>query len=449
MDTPMKGPKVLLVDDDRSMRDSLNHLLTMAGFQVEAHFRASDAISALSKTQPDVVLTDMKMPGLSGFDLLDAVQNQDRDLPVILISAHGDVPLAVDAMERGAHNFIEKPYHPGRLIAVLKRAAENHRLTRDNRNLRARLTDLSGLDRVLMGTSKALVDLRTEVLDLASRSMPVLLAGETGTGKEVVARALHDLGQRCGGPFVAVNCASLLESDFGKLMFGERNGSDIGYFLRADGGTLFLDEIDALSVEQQGFLLRVLEEGEISPVGASATRDVNVRIVSASCSDLPGAVADGRLRQDLFYRLNAVSLSLPPLRARPDDIVLLFAHFVDLHCETYEVRRPALTAEDTAALLAHSWPGNVRELRHVAERRVLAAGRGLGSVAEAIAHDSNADDVPNTLREAVAAFERQLIGNALIAHDGKMDAVAEALGIGRRTLNEKMVKLNIDREKFV
>lgn len=445
----MKGPKVLLVDDDRSMRDSLNHLLTRAGFQVDAHFRASDAISALAKTKPDVVLTDMKMPGLSGFDLLDAVQNQDHDLPVILISAHGDVPLAVDAMERGAHNFIEKPYHPGRLIAVLKRAAENHRLTRDNRNLRARLTDLSGLDRVLMGTSKALVDLRAEVLDLASRSMPVLLAGETGTGKEVVARALHDLGQRCGGPFIAVNCASLPESEFGKLMFGARNGSDIGYFLRADGGTLFLDEVDALSLGQQGFLLRVLEEGEISPVGASTTRDVNVRIVSASCSDLQRAVADGRLRQDLFYRLNAVSLSLPPLRARPDDIVLLFAHFIDLHCETYEVRRPALTAEDTAALLAHSWPGNVRELRHVAERRVLAAGRGLGSVADAIARDSNTDDVPNTLREAVAAFERQLIGNALIAHDGKMDAVAEALGIGRRTLNEKMVKLNIDREKFV
>lgn len=449
METPLQGYKVLLVDDDRSMRDSLDHLLTRAGFQVDAHFRASDAISALSKTQPDVILTDMKMPGLSGFDVLEAAQKQDRDLPVILISAHGDVPLAVDAMERGAHNFLEKPYHPGRLIAILKRAAENHRLTRDNRNLRARLTDLSGLDRVLMGTTKAMVDLRVEVLDLATRSMPVLLEGETGTGKEVVARALHDLGPRCGGSFVAVNCASLTEAEFGSLMFGERDGADIGYFLRANGGTLFLDEIDALSVEQQGFLLRVLEEGEISPVGASTTQKVDVRITSASSSDLPKSVADRRFRPDLFYRLNAVSLSLPPLRARPDDIVLLFAHFVDLHCETYEVRRPELTAEDTAALLAHSWPGNVRELRHAAERRVLAARRGLGSVAEAIACDADADDVPNTLREAVAAFEKQLIGNALIAHDGKMDAVAEALGIGRRTLNEKMVKLNLDRTKFM
>lgn len=445
----MLAYKVLLVDDDRSMRDSLSHLLTKAGFQVDAHFRASDAISALSKAQPDVVLTDMKMPGMSGFDLLEAAQKQDRDLPVILISAHGDVPLAVDAMERGAHNFLEKPYHPGRLIAVLKRAAENHRLTRDNRNLRARLTDLSGLDRVLLGTTKPMVDLRAEVLELAARQMPVLLVGETGAGKEVVARALHDLGPRCGSSFVAVNCASLMDSEIGRLMFGEQGGADIGYFLRANSGTLFLDEIDALSVEQQGVLLRVLEAGEISPVGSSATREVDVRIVSASNSDLQQAVANGSLRQDLYYRLNTVSLSLPPLRARPDDIVLLFTHFVDLHCETYEVRRPELTAEDTAALLAHSWPGNVRELRHVAERRVLAARRGLGSVAQAIACDGDADDVPNTLREAVAAFERQLIRKALVAHDGKMDAVAEALGIGRRTLNEKMVKLNLDRADFM
>ncbi|MCR9139221.1 MAG: sigma-54 dependent transcriptional regulator [Alphaproteobacteria bacterium] len=449
MEFPEQGYKVLLVDDDRSMRDSLNHLLTKAGFQVDAHFRASDAISALSKTQPDVVLTDMKMPGLSGFDLLEAAQDQDRDLPVILISAHGDVPLAVDAMERGAHNFLEKPYHPGRLITILTRAAESHRLTRDNRNLRARLTDLSGLDRVLLGTSRAMVDLRAEIMDLATRPMPVLLLGETGTGKEVVARALHDLGPRCGGSFVPVNCASLSESEFGSLMFGARDGDDVGYIQRAEGGTLFLDEIDALSVEQQGFLLRVLEEGEISPVGSSTTQAVDVRIVSASSSDLQKAIENEQLRPDLYYRLNATSLSLPPLQARPDDIVLLFAHFVDLHCETYEIRRPEVTAEDTAALLAHSWPGNVRELRHVAERRVLAARRGLGSVAEAIARDGDADDMPNTLREAVAAFERQLIGNALIAHDGKMDAVAEALGIGRRTLNEKMVKLNLDRSKFM
>lgn len=449
MEVPAKSYRVVLVDDDRSMRESLSHLLAKAGFEVDAFFRASDAISALAKVDPDVVLTDMRMPGMSGFDLLEAAQKRHPDLPVILISAHGDVPLAVDAMGRGAYSFLEKPYHPGRLIAALERAAESHRLTRDNRNLRARLTDLSGLDRVLMGTTDVMVDLRTEVLDLAAQQMSVLLLGETGTGKEVVARALHDLGPRSGSAFIPINCASLMETEFGRLMFGDTSGADIGYFLRANRGTMFFDEVDALSVEQQGVLLRVLEEGEVSPVGSTTTQQVDVRIISASNRDLQDAVARGSLRQDLLYRLNAVSLHLPPLKNRSDDIVLLYTHFVEFHSETYEVRPPELTSEDTAALLAHPWPGNVRELRHVAERRVLAARRGLGCVADALARDGDADDIPNTLREAVAAFERQLIGNALIAHDGKMDAVAEALGIGRRTLNEKMVKLNLDRADFM
>jgi two-component system C4-dicarboxylate transport response regulator DctD len=440
--------KVVLVDDDRAMRESLSHLLTRAGFEVDVFFRAADAVSALSKARPDVVLTDMRMPGMSGFDLLEAAHSQHPDLPVVLISAHGDVPLAVEAMGKGAYNFLEKPYDPGRLITVLKHAAENHRLTQDNRNLRARLADLSGLDRVLLGGTTAMVDLRAEVTDLAAEQISVLLLGETGTGKEVVARALHDLGPRCGGAFVAVNCSGLPGTEFAKLMFGETDGVDVGYFSRANHGTLFLDEIDALSVEQQGLLLRVLETGEISPTGTTATQRVDVRVISASSGDLQQAVADGRLRPDLLYRLNTVSLLLPPLRNRRDDILLLFTHFLNIHSETYEVRQPECTSEDIAALLAHSWPGNVRELRHVAERRILAARRGMGSVAEAIARIGDADDIPDTLREAIAAFERQIIGNALIIHDGKMDAVAEALGIGRRTLNEKMVKLNLDRADF-
>ncbi|MCP5000145.1 MAG: sigma-54-dependent Fis family transcriptional regulator [Hyphomicrobiales bacterium] len=431
------------------MRESLSHLLERAGFEVTAFFRGADVVPALAERRPDLVLTDMKMPGLSGMDLLDHITSEHPDLPVVLISAHADVPLAVEAMGRGAYNFLEKPFDPARLITVLRHAAENHRLTRANRHLRARLSDLSGLDRVLMGATDVMVALREEILELAGAQMPILLMGETGTGKEVVAKALHDLGTRSGACFVAVNCAALPSADFARAMFGEENGREAGYFTRADGGTLFLDEFDDLPADQQSALLRVLETGEFVPTGTTEPRRVDVRVISASNNNLDDAVGEGRLRADLLYRLNTITLALPPLTKRKDDIPLLFSHFLQLYARTYEVLPPDLSSEDLAALLSHGWPGNVRELRHVAERRVLAARRGLGSVAEAIAPAGESDDVPDTLREAVAAFERRMIGKALIAHEGRMDAVAEALGIGRRTLNEKMVKLNLDRTDFV
>ncbi|MCP4319568.1 MAG: sigma-54-dependent Fis family transcriptional regulator [Hyphomicrobiales bacterium] len=445
----MDRSKVFVIDDDRTMRESLSHLLERAGFEVTAFFRGADVVPALAERRPDIVLTDMKMPGLSGMDLLDHITSEHPDLPVVLISAHADVPLAVEAMGRGAYNFLEKPFDPARLITVLRHAAENHRLTRANRHLRARLSDLSGLDRVLMGATDVMVALREEILELAGAQMPILLMGETGTGKEVVAKALHDLGTRSGACFVAVNCAALPSADFARAMFGEENGREAGYFTRADGGTLFLDEFDDLPADQQSALLRVLETGEFVPTGTTEPRRVDVRVISASNNNLDDAVGEGRLRADLLYRLNTITLALPPLTKRKDDIPLLFSHFLQLYARTYEVLPPDLSSEDLAALLSHGWPGNVRELRHVAERRVLAARRGLGSVAEAIAPAGESDDVPDTLREAVAAFERRMIGKALIAHEGRMDAVAEALGIGRRTLNEKMVKLNLDRTDFV
>ncbi len=445
----MQAFRVVLIDDDRTVRDSLTHLLNKAGFEVDAHFRAADALTAMARRLPDAVLTDMRMPGMSGLELLETARELYPDLPVVLISAHGDVPLAVEAMGKGAHNFLEKPYHPGRLISVLQQAAQSHRLRQDNRNLRARLADLSGLDRSLMGEAQAMSELRARVEDAALHRSPVMLLGETGTGKEVVARALHDLSPRCAGPFVAVHCGSLPDTRFKRLLFGDPAGGEAGYFARADRGTLFLDEFDALSMDHQGALLRVLESGEIAPADTTDTRRVDVRVISAGTVDPQVAISEGWLRSDLFYRLGAICLALPPLRSRRDDIALLFTHFLQTLAETYEIYPPELTAEDMAALLAHDWPGNVRELRNVAERRILAARRGLGSVAEALATAEYTGDIPDTLREAVAAFERQIIGKALVAHGGRMDAVAEALGIGRRTLNEKMVKLNLDRDEFL
>ena len=258
----MQDYRVVLIDDDRAVRESLAHLLTKAGFEVDAHFRATDALTAMSRSLPDVVLTDMRM---SWLELLEAAQDRHPDVLVVLISAHGDVPLAVEAMVKGTHNFLEKPYHPGWLITVLQQAAQNHRPKQDNHNLRTRLADLSGLDRTLMGETPLMADLRAQVQDAALHHSPVMLLGETGTGKEVVARALHDLSRRCVGSFVAIHCSSLPETRFDRLLFGDHAGDEAEYFVRADRGTLFLDEFEALTTDQQGVLLRTLESGEIAP----------------------------------------------------------------------------------------------------------------------------------------------------------------------------------------
>lgn len=447
MTLPDAALSVLIVDDDRSMRASLVDLLETAGWRAEALSRASQVADLLPNLQPDVILSDVRMPGMSGLDLLASLDHPTAP-PVVLISAHGDIPTAVQAIQDGAYGFIEKPYDPRRLLRVLQNAARQHRMARGTERLRARLARLSGLDRVLLGQTGDIARIRADVLDLAETHAPVLLQGETGTGKEVVARALHDLGPRADAPFLALNAAAIAEAGFEAEMFGVK-GETTGRLVAASGGTLFLDEIAACPLPVQAKLLRVIEEKEATPIGATAPVTLDLRVISATNEEADEAVSAGRLRADLLFRLNTVVLTLPPLRARRDDIGLLFTHFLAQYARVYEVAVPDLTHDDMAALLAHDWPGNVRELRNAAERRVLAARRGRGSVAEALRSDQAPEDVPDTLREAVAVFERELIGKAIKAHGGRMDAVAEALGIGRRTLNEKIVKLGLDKDALL
>lgn len=440
--------RILIIDDDREMRDALTHLLGKAGWQADTLPGAAEAEARIAALRPDVVLSDVRMPGESGLDLLQRLGSSDGAPPVVLLSAHGDIPMAVAAMRDGAYSFLEKPFDPRRLMTVLRHAAEQNRLRQDGARLRARLARLSDLDRVLLGDTRAIRDLRADVIDLGETEATVMLLGETGTGKELVARALHDLSPRAAGPFVAVNCAAIPDGRFEETMFGTRGGAP-GRMAAADGGTLFLDEIGACPPAGQAKLLRAIETREFWPVGADGPARADFRLVSASNEKLDDAVAKGGFREDLLYRLNTVVLTLPPLRDRRDDVPLLFQHFLAQHAASFEVDPPEVTSEDLAALLSHGWPGNVRELRHVAERRVLAARRGRGSVAEAISLDGDASDVPETLREAVAAFERQLIAKAIRTHQGRMDSVAEALGIGRRTLNEKIVKLGLNKADLV
>jgi DNA-binding NtrC family response regulator len=439
--------RAIIIDDDKEMRQSLVHLMNAAGWEVEALSEATAIDDKVAAFLPDVILCDVRMPKSSGLDLLN-VKSSVAQLPIVLISAHGDIPTAVQAMRDGAYSFLEKPFDPQRLLTILRNAAEKHRLSNDAERLRKQLATLSGLDRVLLGKSELLQSVRESVLDFSSAHAAALILGETGTGKELVARALHNLSDRANGPFLAINCANIAADGFEQRVFGEAGHSQ-GLFRQAEGGTLFLDEIGTCSLDVQAKLLRAIELREILPVGADKPITVDVRIVSASNEPLDHAIENGGFRADLYFRLNNVVIDLPTLRSRLDDIPLLFEHFLQNYSELYETEVPGVTAEDTAILIAHDWPGNVRELRNVAERLVLASRRGAGTVNQALRVQNDMGDVPETLREAVAAFERTLIAKAIRTHKGKMDAVAEALGIGRRTLNEKIVKLNLNKDDLL
>jgi DNA-binding NtrC family response regulator len=438
---------ILVVEDDKEMRLSLVELLESAGWQVSAVSRATQVEERMQEFSPNVILSDVRMPGMTGLELLASLDVQASP-PLVLISAHGDIPTAVQAMQDGAYSFVEKPYEPRRLLSILRHAADQDTMRQTNARLRDRLQRLSGLDRVLLGNTPEIEQMRAEVLDFAETDVPVLISGETGTGKELVARGLHDLGKRSGGPFIALNCAALGEDSFEANMFGVA-GERSGILKAASGGTLFLDEVGACPLVVQAKLLRVLEDQQVLPIGSTEAQSVDFRLISATNEDIDAAVADGRLRSDLLFRINTVVLEMPTLRQRRDDVTFLMTHFLNEYARVYEVEAPAMASDDLATLLAHEWPGNVRELRSVAERRVLAARRGGGSMAAAIRKDHAFEDVPDTLRAAVAAFERELIGSAIKAHKGRMDATAEALGIGRRTLNEKIVKLGLDKGTLV
>lgn len=442
-----KNYRVIVVDDDKEMRASLSYLLTKAKWQVKSLSRAEDTERELEKFNADVILSDVRMPGMDGIELLKKLKKLNAP-PVVLISAHGDIPLAVEVMQNGAYSFIEKPTDPRRILTVLRNAAEHYRLSEDTKRLKAQLADLSGLDRALLGKTEVIKTLKEDIVDLARTDIAVMLRGETGTGKELVARGVHNLSPRVNSPFVVLNCATIPVQHFEETMYGVE-GQKLGVLGKVKKGTLFLDDLSHCPIELQPKILRIIEEKEFTPVGGSEPQRLDVRYISAVDEKIEQTVNAGNVRKDLYYRLNTLIMRVPPLRERREDIPLLYANYMQQYGELYEVISPEITTEDMTLLMSHEWPGNVRELRNVAERRILMARRGGGSVSEALQVDTNIDDVPGTLREAVAALERQLIAQALKANQGRMDAVAEALGIGRRTLNEKIVKLGLNKNEVL
>jgi two-component system C4-dicarboxylate transport response regulator DctD len=445
---PEQGP-VLFVDDEAPMREAVTQWLGLAGFETLVHDAASTALAALSADFPGILVTDLKMEGLDGLQLLRRSQAIDPELPVVVITGHGDVPIAVEAMRLGAYDFIEKPFAPERFLDVVRRASEKRQLVVENRRLR-RAVGEQALSSRIIGTSRAAEALRASVAELAATDVSIILYGETGVGKDLVARCLHDFGRRSRGNFVAVNCAAIPETMVESEFFGHDAGAftsavkaRAGKLEHASGGTLFLDEIDGMPLSAQPKLLRALHDRVIERLGSNRVIPVDVRPIAASKVDLRAASAAGGFRLDLYYRLSVVELFVPPLRQRAEDIPLLFEYFASSAARAHGREPRPVSAATAQMLLTHQWPGNVRELRNAAERYAL------GLVETFAPRMSPAESAPLSLAQQVEAFERAVIERCLEDTGGRISAVMERLGVPRRTLSEKMARLGLDRQRFI
>ncbi|MBB3193402.1 sigma-54-dependent transcriptional regulator [Roseateles terrae] len=443
-----EGYKVVFVEDDLPVRVSLTQTLELEGLEVLPCRSAEEALPHIQPGAQVVMVTDVRLPGMDGRALLDHVRATDPGIPVILITAHGDVQMAVQAMRTGAYDFIEKPFAPERLIEAVMRALDLRMLRHSAEELRAQLQRASGIEAVLLGRSAAMQQLRRQILNLAGTSADVMILGETGTGKELVARCLHDQSPRRDRHFVAINCGGLPEALFESELFGHEPGSftsaakrRIGKIEHANGGTLLLDEIETMPVPLQIKLLRVLQERRIERLGSNEELPINVRFIAASKADLKELGDRGQFRNDLYYRLNIATLQLPPLRERREDIPLLFEHFVAQACARYERPAPELTPEKLRELMAHDWPGNVREIRNAADRFVLAL--------DDLDSQAALQDLPSlNLARQMELVEKALIEQALRRTQGKVPAAMELLGTPRKTLYDKLHRHGIQLDDF-
>lgn len=441
--------KVLLVDDEEHVRVSASQSLELAGYEVSSFDRAGLAIAQATGDFDGVVVSDIRMPDIDGIALLQRLKDHDRDLPVILITGHGDVEMAVQAMRDGAYDFIEKPFSAERLVEAVERATERRRMAVEIAALRREVATQSSPGLRLVGNSPAIHAMRRRLAQVAETDADVLILGETGSGKEVVARTIHELSRRSASRFVAVNCGAIPENLIESELFGYEPGAftgarerRIGKFEFANGGTLFLDEIESMPLALQVSLLRVLQERSIERLGSNKLIPLDVRVIAATKVDLRQAADEGRFREDLYYRLDVAGVEIPPLRKRREDIPLLFRHFVLVTCARYDREAPDTPPEMLAELANRNWPGNVRELAAVAERFVL-----FGKEDDPQRGDGGAEG--RTLREQVDAFEKSLISQELARCRGNVVKVSERLGIPRKTLYDKLHKHSLSRDDFL
>ncbi|WP_237154243.1 sigma-54-dependent transcriptional regulator [Oryzibacter oryziterrae] len=443
---PSSASHVLVVEDDPDVRLGCEQALQLEGFSTVGAESVEKAIRLISAQMPAVIVSDIRLPGRDGLSLQKEMQGIDPDLPVILITGHGDVSTAVQAMRTGAYDFIEKPFRPDYLVDVVRRAFEKRSLALEVRDLRRKLDKTARLDQRIIGRSPAIERLRQLISDIAGTNASVLINGETGAGKELVARCLHDLSARKNGHFVAINCGGLPENLVESEIFGHEAGAFTGAAKRrigkieyASGGTLFLDEVETMPISVQIKLLRVLQERTLERLGSNTPIPVDCRIIAAAKGDLGKMAESGAFRADLYYRLNVASLNLPALRERPEDIALLFGHFAEEQAAVHGRPVPKLDAAAMGRLMSYRWPGNVRELRNVADRCVLGIERGFPPFAEAAPTASAQLSLP----QAVEAFERAMISDALARADGNIGRAAQALQVPKSTLHDKMGKLGL------
>ncbi|MES2099158.1 MAG: sigma-54 dependent transcriptional regulator [Pseudomonadota bacterium] len=435
---------VLIVEDDPHMRLGCVQAMQLAGLRVEAIASAEEAEPQLRPNFAGVVVTDMRLPRADGMSLVRRCREVDAALPVIMITGHGDVSLAVEAMRSGAYDFITKPFSPELLVEVVRRALEKRALTLEVAALRQALSGRGSIEGKLVGRSPQIERVRRLVAEVANSPVDVLIHGETGTGKELVAQALHELSGRKSAPFVALNCGGVPDNLLDSELFGHEQGAftgaqkrRIGKIEYAHGGTLFLDEVESMPMGMQIKLLRVLQERVIERLGSNHRVAVDVRVVAATKDNLLQRAQQNTFRADLFYRLNVVSIEVPALRERREDIPLLLEHFMLLSASRFGRPQPNLSDDQMRRLMAHAWPGNVRELRNVADCLVLGIGKDGFGLEPAPAGDASAE---RSLADMVDAFERSLISVELDRHQGNIAHSARALRIAKTTLNDKIRK---------
>jgi DNA-binding NtrC family response regulator len=438
--------KIAIVDDEKDMRQSISQWLALSGYDTETFASAEEALKGLGPDYPGIVVSDIKMPGMGGMQFLKKLKGLDSALPVIMITGHGDVPMAVEAMRMGAWDFLEKPFNPDRMTELAKKATQARRLVLDNRALRRELSDGQAIISKLIGASPVMERLREDILDLGQADGHVLIEGETGTGKTLVAHALHAVGARATKTFILLSCGAFDEEALTRRLFGPPQPEEpIPALEEARGGTLVLEDIEALTPALQAKLLTALNDQ-----GTPA----ETRIIAISNMQDEGRTLEDALRADLFYRLAALRVTVPPLRQRGEDILTLFTRLAEQFADEYGCPAPELTAQEAAQLLQAPWPGNVRQLVNVAERAVLQNRRGTGTIASLLMAD-NAETAPamtsegKPLKEFVEAFERMLIDNTMRRHKGSIVSVMDELQLPRRTLNEKMAKYGLQRQDYL
>ncbi len=439
--------RVAIVDDEADMRQSISQWLALSGFATDTFADGAEALGAIGSDYPGIVITDIRMPGTDGMALLKRLVALDGALPVIMITGHGDVPVAVEAMRLGAFDFLEKPFDPEQMMALAERAAKARAQALEARALRAELADGTTMMQRLVGASDAMQRLREDILDIGQADGHVLIDGETGTGKTLVAQALHAVGSRAARPLVSLDCAGLDGATLAARLFGPpaADSADRPLAEQARGGTLVLEDVESLPDDVQARLVAHLNAQGTPP---------ETRVIAVCNTHAPGQTIADALRPELFYRLGAHHLVMPPLRARGEDILALFRAYLDRFAEEYGCTRPELSVSDTAQLLQAPWPGNVRQLITIAERTVLQSRRADGALMSLIMADNEAaGDMLTTegkpLKEHVELFERILIDNTMRRHKGAIATVMEELGLPRRTLNEKMAKYGLVRADYV